>query len=230
VTRARGAGADSRPSRYVLLALTWAALVAACSPAPSPTGDPTGNATASIPASGTPATSEAPTSTPAGSPSPSDRPGTSPTPDAPTATPGDPAAACSGSVTSPDFFRRAAAAIAWPVYCAVLPGGWFIETGKYRLADGGRLEITYRGPGDARLSLVEGNVCEGTEVDVCAPRDAVLFIGVPFADREGELGRLANGLVLDVDRGAMPSWRATGLGLSEEAFRAICAALLVVAG
>ena len=46
----------------------------------------------------------------------------------------------------------------------------------------------------------------------------------------GELGRLANGLVLDVDRGATPSWRATGLGLTEEAFRAICAAFLAVEG
>lgn len=119
--------------------------------------------------------------------------------------------------------------MAWPVYCAVLPAGWFLESGSYRLADGGRLEVTYRGPGDVRVEIVEGNVCGASDVDTCAPRDAVIGPGA-FGDRGGELGRLANGLVLDVDRGATPSWRATGLGLTEDAFRAICAAFLVVEG
>lgn len=119
--------------------------------------------------------------------------------------------------------------MAWPVYCAVLPDGWFVDAGTFRLASGGRLDVTYRGPGDARLSLAEGNFCAGTDIEACAPRDAVIGPS-PFGDREGELGRLANGLVLDVDRGAIQSWRATGLGLSEEAFRAICAALLRVGG
>jgi hypothetical protein len=50
-----------------------------------------------------------------------------------------------------------------------------------------------------------------------------------MGDRSGELGRLANGLVLDVDRGANPSWRVTGLGLPEDAFRTITAAFLRVA-
>lgn len=119
--------------------------------------------------------------------------------------------------------------MAWPVYCAVLPDGWFLETGSYRLADGGRLEVTYRGPADVHVEIVEGNVCGGEDADVCVPRDAVIGPSA-LGDREGELGRLANGLVLDLDRGATPSWRATGLGLSEEAFRAICTAFLVVEG
>ena len=119
--------------------------------------------------------------------------------------------------------------MAWPVYCAVLPDGWFLETGAYRLADGGRLEVTYRGPADVHVEIVEGNVCAGDDADACAPRDAVIGPS-PLGDREGELGRLANGLVLDLDRGATPSWRATGLGLTRGGFRAICAAFLVVEG
>lgn len=223
--------ADRRMARSFLIALAWAALVAACAPAPSPTASPAGTAepVASGAASGTPIASDGPTESADGSLLPSGDPSASPTSDAPTATPGDPAAACSGSEANREFFRDAAAAMAWPVYCAVLPEGWFIEAGKYRLADGGRLDVTYRGPGDAHLSLVEGNICAGTEVEVCAPRDAVIGPAT-FGDRDGELGRLANGLVLDVDRGATPSWRATGLGLSEEEFQAICAAFVVAEG
>ena len=119
--------------------------------------------------------------------------------------------------------------MAWPVYCASLPDGWFLESGSYRLADGGRLEVTYRGPGDANLAIAEGNLCAGSDVDACAPRDALIG-PARLGDRDGELGRLANGLVLDLDRGASPSWRVTGLGLSEGAFRELAAALVTVGG
>ena len=120
--------------------------------------------------------------------------------------------------------------MAWPVYCAVLEDGWFLEGGRYELADGGYLEVTYRGPGDAQVAIVQGTICGGgTDVETCAPRDALIG-PAPFADREGELGRLSNGLVLDVDRGATPSWRATGLGLTEDAFRTLGANLVLVEG
>ena len=147
----------------------------------------------------------------------------------PTGTPGTASSACTGSDSNREFFRQAAASMAWPVYCAVLPDGWILEAGSYRLADGGRLEVTYRGPGDAHLSLVEGNVCAGADVEACAPRDAVIGPAA-LGDRSGELGRLANGLVLDLDRGANPSWRATGAGLSEDDFRALCAAFALAEG
>lgn len=120
--------------------------------------------------------------------------------------------------------------MSWAVYCAVLPDGWFVESGSYRLANGGRLEVTYRGPGNADLAIAEGNICDGLgpDVEACAPRDALIG-SAALADRTGELGRLANGLVLDVDRGANPSWRVTGLGISEADFGAIGAAMLRVA-
>ncbi len=126
--------------------------------------------------------------------------------------------------------------MSWPVYCAVLPTGWFLENGSFRLANGGHLEVSYRGPDDARLAISEGNVCDGigtndgigTDVDACAPRDTVIQVAA-MGDQTGELGRLANGLVLDVERGANPSWRVTGSGISEADFVVLCAAMLRVA-
>ena len=217
-------------------AVLLAALVAACGeggPTPGLTAGPTSGRSTTT--EGTPSPSGEPTAsagpTPGSSPTPTGTatltPG--PTPSGSQAT--EPATSCSGSDANRVFFAQAAEAVGWDVYCAVLPDGWFVESGSYRLADGGRLEVTYRGPGDAHVSIVQGNVCAefGGDVERCAPRDAVIG-SAAFGDRVGELGRLANGLVLDVDRGANPSWRATGLGLSEEEFRAICAALLRVEG
>ncbi|MBF8289234.1 MAG: hypothetical protein HW391_202 [Chloroflexi bacterium] len=183
---------------------------------------PTGVASPSV--SANPVESGAPTATPDKTPGPSVGSTATPTLPGPTASPGA-LAGCSGSDENRAFFTQAAAAMAWPVYCVVLPDGWFLETGRYQLADGGRLDVTYRGPGDARFSVAQGNACLGLDADTCAPRDAVIGPAA-FGDRDGELGRLANGLVLDVDRGANPSWRATGLGLTEDEFRAISVALL----
>jgi len=188
--------------------------------APSESAEPTGpdGPTDSAGPTGIPSSSVEPSETAAGTPSP----GT-------TGVPGTPASACSGSDDNRIFFDQAALAMSWPVYCAVLPDGWFLDAGSYRLADGGHLEVTYRGPSGAHLALVEGAICEDQDVDTCAPRDAVIGPAT-FGDREGELGRLGNGLVLDVDRGATPAWRATGLGLTEDAFRALCAALFRIEG
>jgi hypothetical protein len=154
-----------------------------------------------------------------------------PTPSSGGSTPGpsDGAPTCSGSDANRTFFKQAAGAMSWSVYCAVLPDGWFLEAGTYRLAAGGQLLVTYRGPGNVHIAMSEGNVCDGlgTDVDVCAPRDAVIGPAT-MGDRTGDLGRLANGLVLDVDRGANPSWRVTGLGVTESEFLAITAAMLRV--
>jgi len=201
------------------------AIVAACTGGqsagpgtPNPATSPSGSADASSAGE-----------TPSGDPSPTASSGDTPTPIVPSSQPGSPSDSCSESDANRVFFRQAAASMAWSVYCAALGDGWFVDAGSFRLANGGRLEITYRGPDGAQLALVEGNVCEGEDVETCAPRDAVIAPAT-FGDRDGTLGRLANGLVLDVDRGANPSWRATGLGLTEEAFRAICAGLIAVEG
>jgi hypothetical protein len=104
--------------------------------------------------------------------------------------PPDLANGCSGLPRNQAFFDQAAAALPWPVYCAVLPAGWSVEVGNYTVANGGHLTITYRGPGDARLAIAEGNVCDGlgTDIDACAPRDAVIGPAA-LGDQVGELGR-----------------------------------------
>ncbi|MCI0582155.1 MAG: hypothetical protein L0227_04530 [Chloroflexi bacterium] len=228
--RARAGHAKSRsaPLPILLVAiLAMATLVAACIGGESPTPEPSGpgtSPTGSAVATG----SDAPTDPPSASPGPTATASGTPAPQ-PSDPLGTPAAGCSGSEENRAFFEQASVSMAWPVYCAALPDGWFLETGSFRLASGGYLEVTYRGPGDVRLLIVEGNVCEGSDVETCAPRDAVVGPAA-FGDREGELGRLGNSLVLDVDRGATPTWRATGLGLSEDAFRGLGAALIQVEG
>jgi hypothetical protein len=230
VIRARTGRAKGRPAQFLFLLLIAAAgILAACGNGPTVAPARTPNPAGSAAASGVPSGSGAPASPAPGTSEPSTNPGATATPGGTGNPNGPPSAACSGSDANREFFRQAAASMAWPVYCASLPDGWFLETGAYRLADGGRLEATYRGPGDVHLAIVEGNACAGSEVEACAPRDALIGPAA-FGDREGELGRFANGLVLDLERGASPSWRVTGLGLSEQAFRELCAALVLVEG
>ncbi|MEO8207902.1 MAG: hypothetical protein ABI598_02610 [Chloroflexota bacterium] len=212
------------PMLVVLLVVVLAGCGSTVTPAPltfgpshSPAASPSGTAAPGTSATGAP-TATAGTSTGA-SPLATDTPSSGPT-----AT-----ADCTNSSNNPAFFDQAAAGLTWPVYCAVLPDPWRLEVGSFRMANGGHMEVTYRGPGDAHLSLAEGNICfdVGGDVEQCAPRDAVIG-DAAFGDLTGELGRLSNGLVLDVDRGANPSWRMTGLGLSEADFTAIGAATIRV--
>jgi hypothetical protein len=108
----------------------------------------------------------------------------------------------------------------------VLPRGWFVGTGEYRLRDGGYLAITYEGPGEAQLALQEGAVCTAT--DDCMP-EGVAIGEASFGDRTGSLVDLGDGqLALVVDRGAPTSWIATGAGIEESLFRELAAALLEV--
>jgi hypothetical protein len=197
--------------------------LAACGSSTTTTPPSTQTATASAGSSptGTAATSEDP------SPSP-DATDVTPTPADTGASP-PPATECSGSDANRVFFSKAAASMTWSVYCAVLPANWFLERGTYGLAAGGELEVSYNGPGDIQVGLIEGNACAqyGSDIDACAPRDTVIDTA-QLADQTGELGRLASAFVLDVDRGANPGWRVTGIGMSQADFVAICAAMLRV--
>src|SRR5580765_931302 len=139
-----------------------------------------------------------------------------------------PAGACSGSAENRDFFRAAASALSWTVYCAVLPAGWFVDSGQYRQASGGWVQIAYRGPGGARLELHEGAFC--TASDGCVPSGTDSG-DAPFGDKTGTFVALdEGGSAVVVDRGEKISWLAVGTGLDEAAFRAIAGALTVVGG
>ena len=119
---------------------------------------------------------------------PSDTPG--PSAEASPSSGAGPAEDCTGTEENRMFYGSVAAAVDWTVYCPVLPAGWFVESGQYRLAAGGRLAIAYRGPGGARFSLAEGAWC--TDGSGCVP--AGTEIGpTAFGDRTGTLIATADG-------------------------------------
>ncbi len=229
----------TRPRRLTLLAACLTVALAACgssTPSESGTGTAPSSAAATSGTTGEPATSQPPgqTSAPGQSTEPAgpSRPPASggavePSPAASERPPTGTAAACSGSAENRDFFAAAGEAFGWEVYCAVLPDGWYVATGSYRLAGGGRLEITYRGPDGGRFGLREGSYCAGG-ASACAPRHEDLG-PTAFGDRSGELVTLgqtaSDGFAVYVDPGQTPSWEATGQGLDEAAFRSLVAEL-----
>jgi hypothetical protein len=117
--------------------------------------------------------------------------------------------------------------VAWDVYCAVLPSGWFVDSGpnsgSYRLANGGQLSITYRGPGGARLVIREGNFCAGPSACVPAGTDAG---SARFGDRDARLLDIGGGswLVVVAPAGVDVDWQATGIGMDGAALTGYTAA------
>ena len=147
----------------------------------------------------------------------------------PTATPIDStgsAAVCSGSDENRDFFASMAAAVDWTVYCPVLTDGWFVDDGRYRLAGGGWLEISYDGPGDARVILRQGAFCDTAGGCVGTGRDAG---STPFAARPGRLVERDDGSwEVAVGNGEPISWLLVVHGLDVAAVREIAADLHAV--
>jgi hypothetical protein len=154
--------------------------------------------------------------TPAGTATPSPRAGG-----------GDVAAAtCTGSADTKDFFTAIAEAVGWPVYCAVLPAGWSVEAGSYRLADGGQMVIAYKTRTGGHLELREGRWCTAS-ASACSPHDTIVG-PARFGDLNGQLETLGDDLLIYVNPGQAASWTATGRGLDEATFRSLCARLGLV--
>ena len=220
-----------RVPRGVIPAIGLAVLVAGCGGSAAPTRAPATGASIEPSA----AASTAPTAGPPASippietQPPTDPPGIEPT-EAPSSPPGSAepgaAGACTGSDANRDFFASVATAVAWPVYCPALPGGWFVDAGEYRLASGGRMEITYRGPAGASFQLRQGSF--STTDGGCLPAGTDLG-EAPFGDLSGTLVSADDGSwALGVDAGAEISWLAVGQGLDEAAFRRFAEGLTLV--
>jgi hypothetical protein len=245
--RPSSASERPRPDRHrslpILLLAVVAVLAVACGGATTTTspGGGSPSATSAAPtlddgSSGSPETSGTPTDeaspTASSEPSPTETPAPSPTDEAtPTpateasATPG-PAAACTGNAENRDFYAAVTAAVDWTVYCPVLPGGWFVDSGQYRLANGGRMEIGYHGPGGAKLMLREGSFC--TDADGCVPSGSDAG-SAAFGDMDGTLIAASDGSwAVVVDQAQRPSWLIEGSGLDQAAFTKIAGALAVV--
>jgi hypothetical protein len=230
VTRARttrsGQGQALAPHRIAALSLVALALLSGCGPAASRT-EPPASETAT-PSTAAPQ-SDAPTAPGSVAPAPTDPPDSLPPAETvePSRTPSS-AAACAGNTEQQDFYAAVADAVDWAVYCPALPNGWFVESGLYRLRDGGWLEINYKGPGGATLEFREGAFC--TEAAGCVPAGTDVGAAA-FGDRQGTLVAGDDGsLAVVVDRGAPISWLAVARGLDEGTFLEHAATLGLVDG
>jgi hypothetical protein len=103
--------------------------------------------------------------------------------------------------------------VTWNVYCATLPTGWFVESGSYRLSNGGQLSITYRGPAGARIVVREGGYCTGVPGCVMTGTDAG---SARFGDLDARLLDQGDGSWLvfaPSGTGGDVAWQATGSGM-----------------
>ena len=162
-------------------------------------------------------------------PEPTDDPAATDDPDAsgtPSAEAGGGAEACSGNASNRDFFEDIARAVEWPVLCGVLPKGWFVSQGSYRLANGGKLIVSYKGPGGASITLSEGAYCL-TAAATCRPSGAELGEAA-LGPLGGTLYETTDGYAIVVSAGENPGWAMTTKGLTQETTVALGAALAQV--
>ena len=195
-------------------------------------GSPVAPAATLEPATTGPSVTEPTTQPSESAAEPTTDPPTDPPTDVPTELPAaspvtEPASDCTGTDENRTFYGSVASAVAWTVYCPVLPGGWFVESGQYRLAGGGRLAIAYRGPGGDRFTLDEG--AWSRDGVSCVPSGTDMG-ATAFGDREGTLIATDNGsFAIVVDDGASVCWKLAADGLDEATVRTFGAALIAVA-
>lgn len=233
--------ARMRSIRHVLgaagVGVLAAALLAACGGSSGPsaaTGGSPSNRTPSASTAPLPVDSEPPIAEPSDSAGPgssaslaSEPPPSGTAPASETPSVAGPAAACTGSDNNREFFAAAAAALSFDVYCPVLPSGWFVSHGEYHLASGGRLEISYRGPGGATLELVERGPCQAG--DDCIP-DGTQEGKVAFGGRPATQVALDEGRVMVVAQAAGDgTWWIIGDGIDATAVSWIAADVALVA-
>jgi hypothetical protein len=211
----------------VLAGCGFGAVSAAPSDGTTPSAAP-GSVLSPSPSAGpsTASPSPAPSDSIGPSPTNSTRPSNGPTPsDSAQPSPSESSAAsvCSGAKDTPDFYESFAGSVNFPVYCAVLPAGWSLVSGTYRLANGGHITISFRRKADnATFQLDEGSFC--ADNSGCVPSGTAAGTG-PFGDLSGSLVQTSTGFALVVAKGEKPSWLATGNGLDQVTFVGLTAAL-----
>jgi hypothetical protein len=182
-------------------------------PSPEVTPTPMPSAQASQSSTPTPAVTPTPTPVPSSIGSA-----------APTAS--SPAAACTGTADHQAFFAEASSKLNFDVYCAVLPSGWFLQSAAYELPNGGKLTISYKGPGGATISVSEGAFCTTSAAD-CSPHVSIRGTAA-FGDRPGMLDVLSTPpdvLIVYVDPGTNAGYSISGNNVTQARFVAIAAAL-----
>ena len=144
-------------------------------------------------------------------------------------------AACAGSGDNQTFFVSAADGLPFDIYCPVLPATWYVDTsgggGMWRGGTDQWLQISYKGPGGAKISLQEGAFCTGG-LSLCSAHDSVIGTA-SFGDLSGSLDALgpaaSDGYAIYIGPGTRKGYTITGTGLSQDAFKAIAAGLIKVA-
>jgi hypothetical protein len=208
-----------RGARRALVSITAVALlVAACggtaTPTPAPSRPPaTPSASDGVP-TGEPTVEPTDEPTPPGEPTPeptldptdepTDEPSEEPSP------PGGTADECTGSDDNRAFYVGVADAVTWDVYCPVLPAGWFVDAGDFRLSGGGRMDIAYKGPGGRRIEIRQGTYCAGDTGCIPAGPDAGT---ASYGGRAARLVDVGGGAWLVVAEGGDVNWEARGTGM-----------------
>ena len=215
----------ARRLRSLVVVTAIAATLAACDGASGPS-----TAASSSPDQSAALPSASPTESAAASlPDPTEEPteAVEPTPDEtePSDEPSS-AADCTGTEDNRKFYAGVADSVDWTLYCPVLPAGWFVDSGEWRAASGGRMEIAYRGPGGARLELHEGAFCAPDTS--CVPDGSDIGTAF-FGDLEGTLiSTNGDGWAVSVAEGEAFSYLAVGSGIGQDAFTAATDAFIVV--
>ena len=143
-----------------------------------------------------------------------------------TATPAS-AAACTGSDDNRAFYEGVAGAVAWDVYCPVLPAGWFVDTGDFRLLGRRPHGDLVPGPGRPARGDPPGYYCAGETGCLPAGPDAG---AASFGDRPARLVDAGGGGWLVVaDGGDGLAWEATGTGMDGATLAAYTAAFVRIA-
>jgi|SRR5271157_499108 len=151
-----------------------------------------------------------------------------PTPTAPPVATTVPATSCTiRGAGDTAFWSEVASAMAWDVYCPVLPADWSVFSGSYDSSGGGSMAMAWRS-GGAKLQIQEGAFCT-TSVATCSPH-ATAIGPADFGDLPGSLDTLSDGsFVIYVNPGTARAYTLSGSGVNQETFVSMAAALVKVA-
>lgn len=135
---------------------------------------------------------------------------------------------CQPEGDNKSFWPGIAKSVSWDVYCAVLPKGWTVSGGSYRLANGGKLVISYKGPAGASLTLSEGAFC--ADGSGCVPSGSDAGAATFGALSASLVATDAGGYAIVAARGQTPSWLMVTSGLDQATTVSLGAALARVTG
>jgi hypothetical protein len=181
---------------------------------PSPTPEDSASAEASPSAEVTPSAEETPTAAPTDTP-------------VPTAASTAGAAACTGTADHQAFFKQAAAALKFDVYCAALPSAWWLQSTQYQEHNGGQLTIQYKNVKGGLISVGEGNFCAGAPACWTSVSD---LGSASFGGLSGSMKLRTNApsYAVFVDAGTTHGYQIIGQGMSQTDFAAFAAAMVKV--